>query len=160
MHVLRSQCRLARHPSLSNPLHISHKPPTSNLLPSPPHSRRVLVRIIERVLQQPHISGLHSSEHLYPHAQSQPTHLQNSTTSLEAPLDPKRDISSTYNFHLPLPQPHHARGRGRTHPPPLPNDPTLPRPPPSAGPSSPPPRLRPRMSTTATNLTPVLVSKP
>jgi hypothetical protein len=70
MPQLQSQRRLPRHPSFPNPLHISGKPSTGNFFPSSPHRRRVLIWIIEGILQQPNICRLHGSEDLYPRLKS------------------------------------------------------------------------------------------
>lgn len=53
----------SRRPPLAYPLHVIRKLPTRNLLAPPPPQRRMLIRVIERILQQPDIGILHSLEH-------------------------------------------------------------------------------------------------
>lgn len=62
------QIRQSRHPPLPNPPHLLGKLTARN--PLPPHAaprrqhqRRVLVRVVERILQQPDIRSLHSAKH-------------------------------------------------------------------------------------------------
>ncbi|KXH63804.1 hypothetical protein CNYM01_02260 [Colletotrichum nymphaeae SA-01] len=58
-----SKIRHTRRPPLPNPPHLPLKLATLNHPPPAPAHRRMLIRLVKRILQQPHIRALHSPKH-------------------------------------------------------------------------------------------------
>lgn len=58
-----SQLHHPRSPAVPDPLHVVHEFLTRDLLAPIPAQWRVLVRVVEGVLQQPHVGVLHGAEH-------------------------------------------------------------------------------------------------